>query len=126
MMFEFKRLIDKYSVSFSISYPGSPISGDNVNEYDDLGNPITPTAPSEQMPSNLIGALLPIKQNVIYQSGGRLTEADRMLYTTNHDIPLKSKISYKGFVYSVESKMPYEDVADFSSYVCKGVSSFGD
>ncbi len=125
-MFEFKDLIDKYSVKFTIEYPSAPpseVSGNDLEDYDLLGNAIennggTPGVIIEE------GALIPLPARVIYQSGGRLTEADRMLYSTNHNIPNKSKILYKGLTYHVESKTPYEDYADFSQYTCKAVTAF--
>lgn len=90
--------------------------------YDDLGKEIRPIGP--QRPTSGRGALIPLSQRVIYQSGGRLTESDRQLYSLDHNIPKKTKIMYKGETYHVESKLPLEDYADFSVYMLKGVDAF--
>jgi hypothetical protein len=116
--FNFKALIDQFTVTFTIEYP---LTSDEPVLYDDLGKvvanePLTPTFGK--------GALIPMSQRNIYQSGGRLTEADRQLYSLDHNIPNKSKITYKGLVYHVESKTPYEDYADFSTYTLKAVTAF--
>ncbi|MCM3598707.1 hypothetical protein M4D55_23390 [Metabacillus idriensis] len=120
-MFEFKDLIDKYSVTFQIKYP-SAAGGKETGDYDLLGNKIKVAGPTSL--SIETGALIPLPARTIYQSGGRLTEADRMLYSTNHNIPIKSRILYEDLAYHVESKTPFEDFADFSQYTCKAVSSF--
>lgn len=116
--FNFKPLIEQYTVNFLLEYPqdtGKP------KEYDDLGKPIA-APPSEPIAAK--GALIPLPQRLIYESGGRLAEADRQLYSLDHNIPLKSRITYNGLKYYVESKTPYEDFADFSTYTLKGVDAF--
>lgn len=118
--FNFKALIDQFTVTFTIEYP---LTSDEAVEYDWLGKEI-PT--KQKVPMTGKGALIPMSQKNIYQSGGRLTEADRQLYSLDHNIPNKSKITYKGMIYHVESKTPYEDYADFSTYTLKGVDAFND
>lgn len=116
--FEFKDLIEQFTVTFTLERfiePNEPV------EYDNRGNVINPL---DDLPKMARGALIPMPQKAVYQSGGRLTEADRLLYSLDHTIPLKSRITYKGMKYHVESKTPYEDFADFSTYTLKGVDSF--
>lgn len=116
--FNFKPLIEQYTVNFLLEYPQDT---DKPKVYDDLGK-LIPAPPSEPIAAK--GALIPLPQRLIYESGGRLTEADRQLYSLDHNIPLKSRITYKGLKYYVESKTPYEDFADFSTYTLKGVDAF--
>lgn len=120
-MLQFKRLIEKHSVSFMIEYASQTTGEPTAADYDDLGKYIGNV--QYESPAQEQGALIPLPQRVIYQSGGRLTEADRMLYSLNHDIPPKSKIAYEGFTYHVESKTPYKEFADFSQYTLKAVSN---
>ena len=122
-MFKFKRLIDKYTVSFTVEYALPGKEEPTVNDYDDLGNYIG--GPKFDSPVQEKGALIPLSEKVIYNSSGRLTNADRILYSLNHNITEKSRITYKDLVYSVESKIPYEDYADFAQYTLKAVSAFG-
>ncbi|WP_426005355.1 hypothetical protein [Bacillus sp. DWP3-1] len=112
--FNFMKLIDKYSVTFDLIVQSE-------GDYDDIGRwqdgePITTTQK---------GALVVLPSQLIYQSGGRLTTFDRQLYISKSvEIPLKSKVIYKGSSYHVESTNPFEDYADFNSYILKAVSSF--
>jgi hypothetical protein len=119
-MFKFKRLIEKYKVSFVLEKAKPEQTPVSAEDFDDQGRP--KETPIEPVIAS--GALVPLPARLIYQSGGRLTEADRILYSIDHAIPLKSKITYKGLKYSVESKTPYEDYADFTQYTLKAVSSF--
>jgi len=113
-MFNFQRLIRKYSVTFGIVYPSNP---DAKPQYDDLGNKI----PAPVITKNETGALLPVNERMIYQSGGRLTSSDRLLYSLNHHIPDGAKITYKGYTYRVQEKFDGSDFADFSRYSLKAV-----
>jgi hypothetical protein len=121
--FAFERLIKKYTVSFLLEKEANKDPKTiTADDYDDQGRYKGVLNPSVMAQ----GALLPLPARVIYQSGGRLTEQDRTLYSLDHDIPVKSKIHYKGMVYHVESKTPYEDFADFSVYTLKAVSGVGE
>lgn len=116
--FEFVDMIKEYSVTFQMEYPGTTTE---PKQYDDLGKVINK---GDDVPTTGEGALIPLSHRQIYNSGGRYTEGDRQLYTTDHNIPPKTKIFYKGMTYSVESKVPWEDYADFSQYMLKGVDIF--
>jgi hypothetical protein len=122
-LYSFKRLIKKYTVPFilerNVVKKRSEITAANYNAQ---GKFIEPTI----VPENAEGALIPFPAKVIYQSGGRLTEKDRTLYSLDFNIPEKSKIIYKGDVYHVESYTPYEDFADFRVYTLKAVEGVGE
>lgn len=118
-LFEFKSLIEEYTVSFMIEHP--VVVDPKTVERDNLGNPLK--APPN-VPVEAKGALIPFPQRAIYQSGGRLTESDRTLYSLDQNIPIKSKILHDGLTYHVESKTPYDPYADFAVYTCKAVSAF--
>ncbi|MCO7127813.1 hypothetical protein NIE88_18870 [Sporolactobacillus shoreicorticis] len=106
-MYAFKRLIDKYNVSFDLQRKAE-------GRYDDSGEGVEGLSDPE--PGN--GAIVPLPQSLIYQSGGALTQYDRNLYT-DLDIPLQSKINYKDVHYTIVSKTPFSDYADFNLYVLK-------
>lgn len=118
-MYEFKRLIDKYKKPFTLE---RAIESEN-QERDDLGRLI---GTKYEAPVTEYGAVIPMPQRVVYQSGGRFTEADRNLYTLNKNIPQNSIVTYNGMIYYVESKTPYEDYSDFSFYNLKAVTAFND
>ncbi|MCP1147391.1 hypothetical protein [Bacillus sp. 1735sda2] len=112
--FNFIKLIDKYSVTFDLIVQ-------SAGDYDDLGR----WQDSESITTTQKGALVVLPSQLIYQSGGRLTTFDRQLYISKSvEIPLKSKVIYKESSYHVESMNPFEDYADFNSYILKAVSSF--
>ncbi|MFB8733891.1 hypothetical protein ACEQPO_08035 [Bacillus sp. SL00103] len=90
----------------------------SAGDYDDLGR----WQDGESITTKR-GALVVLPSQLIYQSGGRLTTFDRQLYINKSvEIPLKSKVIYKGSRYHVESMNPFEDYADFNSYILKAVS----
>lgn len=111
----FKRLIDRYSVPFTL------ISSSD-GRYDEIGEWVdgvtTETA--------LQGALVPLPARAIYQSGGRLTQRDRQLYKTGDPIPEGSTVVYKGHRYKVESWTNHGDYADFDAYLLKSMSNFDE
>lgn len=115
-IYRFKRLIDKYSVSFLLEIEGT-------GAFDDLGE----WQEGESAKTSQTGALVPLTQRQIYQSGGRLTDADRTLIISKSVvIPPKSKVHYKGKTYHVEAMIPFEDYGDFNSYTLKHVSAFDE
>lgn len=124
MFLEFADLIKENSKQFTLEYPKPEGDGD-AEEYDPLGNPIShggtgaylPPIPGE-------GAILPINAKVVYASGGTYTEADRTLYSLNHDIPEKTRIRFGNMVYIVGQERDWKGYADFSKYICKAVTAF--
>ena len=120
MYFDFEEFIADNRVNFTLEYPAPHIE----QEYDELGNPVKATESGFLPPIPSAGALIPIEQKTVYQSGGTLTEDDRNLFTTVLDIPKKTQLRYKGMVYSVENCVPWGDYANFARYTCKAVSAF--
>lgn len=115
-LYRFKRLIDKYSVLFQLEIDSAG-AFDHVGEWE-VGVPITTTH---------AGVLVPLTQRQIYQSGGRLTDADRTLIISKSVvIPSKAKIQYKSQTFHVEATIPFEDYGDFNSYTLKHVSAFNE
>lgn len=115
-IYRFKRLIDKYAVPFDLEI-------ETVGYRDDLGE----WQPGIKATTEQRGALVPLTQRQIYQSGGRYTDADRTLVISKSVvIPPKAKVHYKGQTYHVEALIPYEDYADFNSYSLKHVSAFDE
>lgn len=115
-IYSFKRLIKKYSVPFTIEVLGAGFRND-VGEWQNAASITTEET----------GAIIPLTQRQIYQSGGALTEKDRTLFISRSvPIPLKSRIHYKGDTYHVEARIPFEDYADFNSYSLKYVSAFDE
>jgi hypothetical protein len=106
-LYKFKRLIEKYNVAFNLLQKSEGHYDDSGEWVEGLGDP---------EPGH--GAIVPLPQSLIYQSGGALTQYDRNLYT-DMVIPLQSKIDYKGVRYTVTSKTPFSDYADFNLYVLK-------
>lgn len=110
-LYDFKRLIQKYSVPFCLHQTqGAYVGG----KWQQSGEKVQPMS----------GAIVPIKDSKIYASGGTYTLKDRELYLTT---PLKGQLSdykviYKGNAYRVEEGQNFEDYADAAVYVLKWVS----
>ena len=113
-LFDFTRLIDKYSNDIVVSIP---TKGDYVNGIYKAGEPTV---------INARGAILPLSERKIYQSGGSLTQSDRQLVTKSPIAnALQGATVKKGDeTYKVEDETPYSDFADMYSYTLKRVSSF--
>lgn len=123
MFLEFADLIKENSKKFTLEYP-IPSGGTRADEYDDLGNPVSHENGDYLPPVLAEGALMPINVKLVYASGGTYTEADKTLYSLDHNIPEKTRIRYKNMVYVVGGKQDWEDYADFSTYSCKAVTAF--
>ena len=113
-LFDFTRLIDKYSNDITISIP---TEGDYVNGTYQPGEPTIITVK---------GAIFPLSEQKIYRSGGSLTQADRQLVMKAQiEGALKGATVKKGDeTYKVEDETPYSDFADMYSYTLKRVSNF--
>ncbi|KZM54913.1 hypothetical protein A3Q35_13215 [Aeribacillus pallidus] len=117
-MFDFSDLIEEYSLPIQIILPADPTDKGHYDE--DTGEWVQPN-PSE--PIDTKGVVIPFSSNELYQSGGRLSSADRQLITTM-DIPIKSIVVSDGHKYSVERELPYKAYAGFNLYELKWVSAF--
>lgn len=109
--YNFKRLINKYSVDFVLyrETEGKYISGKWV-----AGN-------KEQI--SMRGAIVPMSEKKIYSSGGTYTADDRELYVLKPlELPLSDlKVVYKGNAYAVEQGRNFEEYADVAIYNLKWV-----
>lgn len=113
-LYDFHRLINKYYCVFEII---GHTEGAYVNGKWQDGLKIV---------SEMSGAIVPLAEKKIYQSGGTLKTTDRQLYTV---IPItedlsKAKIKYKGKTYSIEEDTDYSDFADVYIYTLRWVNSF--
>lgn len=112
-LYDFKRLIKKYSADFVIRT-------ESEGSYVD-GKWIAGT-PSE---TPMRGAIVPFKEIKIYQSGGHLSSEDRQLYTI---APIANalrngSVLYKGRTYKIEESTDYSEYADVHIYTLKWVST---
>lgn len=110
-LYNFKRLILKYGVTFCLHRTqGGYISG----RWEEGGEAVT----------QMKGAIVPISDKKVYDSGGTYTARDRELYLSQ---PLRApldqyKVVYKGNAYKVEQGRNYEDYADAAVYMLKWIS----
>lgn len=111
-IYNFKRLIDKYSVNFTLvtTSAGSYDGG----KYVDGSETETP----------LSGAIVSTSSGKIYQSGGALTTKDKQLYmkTKIEQSLTNAKVRYGNNEYKIEQDMDYGDYADAYVYTLKWVS----
>lgn len=114
-LYDFDRLIKKYSVTCSLL---AESAGGSYEGGEWIPNP----APPEE---TVTGALIPMSDRKVYQSGGTYTESDRE-FITRTEIPLEPAhhIGYKGVKYKVESNTDYSDYAGFYAYNLKRVGAF--
>lgn len=113
-MYNFAGLITKYGVNFEIKRTkGGEYIGGRWQE-------------GETETKAGFGAIIPLAERKIYQSGGSYTAKDRQLYMFE---PLEGalkniKVCYKGNIYSVEQETDYSDYSDVFVYLLKYVSLF--
>jgi hypothetical protein len=110
-LYNFKRLINKYSVTFCLHHmQGGYVGG----KWEQGGERV----------ESMSGAIVPIRDRKIYGSGGTYTEQDRELYVLKTlKAPLSDyKVVYKGNAYSVEDGRNFEDYADVMVYTLKWMS----
>ena len=115
-LYNFDRLIDKYSADFTLvtAAEGTYVDGDFVS--------------GETTETACRGAVVPMPERKIYNSGGAYTEKDKQLYMrTPIPSPLKlTKARYKGNLYNIEQVIDYGDFADAFFYVLKWVGAVSD
>ncbi len=114
-LYNFNRLIRKYSMDcqlLSEASSGSYIGGEWVPEE----------APP---PQDITGAVIPMTDRKIYQSGGTYTEQDRE-FITLMEIPLEPVhyIVHGKAKYQVQGNTDYSDYAGFYAYNLKRVGAF--
>ncbi|MGG0666965.1 hypothetical protein ABE073_00290 [Lederbergia citrisecunda] len=111
--YRFKRLIEKYSVAFTVQKSTDGYYDEDTGDYIEGKEDSVP----------MKGAISPAKSEQIYNSGGRLTAEDCYLYILE-PLEYKTLILYKGKTYSVEAAEDYSDYTDFYHYTLKAVSNF--
>lgn len=113
-LYDFRRLIEKYSVDFLLvtEEKGGYVGGKYVA--------------GKETVTERRGAIVPISDKKIYQSGGTLTDKDRQLFMkTPIEESLKySNVKYNGCKYSIEQETNFDDYADAYIYMLKWVENF--
>lgn len=110
-LYNFKRLINKYSVKFCLHR----IQGGYVGGKWELGG---------ELVKEMRGAIVPIGEKRVYSSGGTYTSQDRELYTTERlkDALCDLRVVHNGNTYTVEGVKDFGDYADVYVYTLKWVS----
>lgn len=110
-LYNFANLIKKYSVTFCLhKTQGSYVSG----KWEEGG----------EIVKEMRGAIVPLSDTKVYQSGGTYDKNDRELYMMEPiPEPLSEwKVHYKDKVYTVESGKDFTDYADVMVYNLKAVT----
>lgn len=63
-------------------------------------------------------AVLPVDSQTIYQSGGRITSAERLLYTRS-PLDVRGHINYEGARWTIERFGDYTEYGDFYRYIAR-------
>lgn len=120
-LYNFDRLIDKYSSDFKlIKKTGQYVSG----EWQET-----------EAEESVKGAILPVSSNEVYSSGGTLSTSDRRLYRKKPIVePTKGQtmdealklieIEKDGKRFKVSQDQDYSDFGDVYVYVLKGASNY--
>ena len=115
-LYNFTRLITKYSNPFTlVTLSGGGYVGGKYVE-------------GTETETTLTGAIVPVSDSKIYQSGGVLTQKDRQLYmkTPISNSLTGAKVKYKGNEYNIEQETNYEDYADAYVYTLRWVKQLSD
>lgn len=114
-IYDFTDIIRMHSVTFELV---SHSEGNYVGGKYQSGSEVV---------SERTGAIIPLSERKIYQSGGTYSSKDRHLYmTTPISGALKdTQVRYKGDVYSIEEDRDWSDYSNTFVYVLRWVSSFG-
>lgn len=112
-LYNFVRLIKKYSVTYELitTSEGGYVNG----KYQKGISTVT----------EMYGAIVPLTERKIYQSGGNYSTKDRQLFSSVPiTAPLKdTKVRYKGETYNVEEETNYSDYSDAYVYLLRWVSA---
>ena len=113
--FDFRRLIEKYSEEF--------VYVTTTEEGSYVGGKWQSGTPTEEKKT---GAILSFSLTKVYQSGGFLTQQDRVLYSFE-PLSLNAKVIYEGNKYNVEADnyLGNEKFTGFYVYLLKWVSIVG-
>lgn len=78
--------------------------------------------------TTITGAIVPVSDSKIYQSGGVITAKDRELYTTEpiSDSLTGAKVVYNNNEYSIETERNFNDYDNAYIYTLKWVKQLSD
>lgn len=112
-LYNFARLIKKYSVTCKLETTADGYwSGGDYHE----GKPVT---------VDVKGAVVPISEERIQDSGGSYKRGDCEFITTETIAATdKTHLTHNGKRYKLEKSTDYSDYADFNVYVARGASNF--
>lgn len=111
-LYDFKRLITKYGVPAQLhKKQGEYVAGKWIE--------------NKEVVSEITGAIVPISDQKIYQSGGTLTKNDREWFISEAltGSLIDFTVVYKGNTYTVEESRDYTDYANVATYVLKRVGT---
>lgn len=108
-LYNFIRLISKYSVDFTLVMPSKGKYEGGI--YVD----------GESTSAAMRGAIVPLSEKKLYQPGGNYTAQDRELYmfTRIDSALLGGRVLYKGNYYRIEEETDYSDYADVFRYMLR-------
>lgn len=112
-LYNFARLIKKYTVScqFLNTTEGKFVAGEWVE--------------GETTTTDISGAIVPITEKRINNSGGDYKQGDcEFITTTPLELNSDTFILYKDKKYKLEDNTDYSDYADFYKYIARRVSAF--
>ena len=111
--YNFARLIKKYAVSCQLENTTEGVW--RAGEYHEGQNTLT----------DISGAVVPISEKRIQNSGGSYKQGDCEFITTQPIvIHSKTYLIHKGKRYKLEDSTDYSDYADFNVYLARRVSAF--
>lgn len=114
MMYDFTDLIERHSFPFElVSHTGGAYVGGKWQS-------------GLETISERIGAIIPLTERKIYQSGGTYSTKDRHLYmiTPIEESLEGAQVRYKGNVYNIEEDRDFSDYSETYVYVLRWVSAF--
>lgn len=112
-IYNFERLIEKYGVNCQLetTAQGSWKAGEKVK--------------GETTVTDISGAIVPISEKRINNSGGDYKQGDcEFITTTPLAVTDKTYILYNGKRYKLQDSTDYTEYADFYIYIAKGADSF--
>ena len=113
LLYKFARLIKKYAVSCQLV---------TITDGEWIAGEFTVGALDEK---SINGAIVPITEKRIQNSGGTYKQGDCEFITTQSiAITSKTYLVYKDKKYKLEDTTDYSDYADFNVYVARRVSAF--
>lgn len=111
-LYDFRRLINKYGIVVKLHQKSGHYVAGKWIEDDDLVREIR-------------GAIVPISEQKIYQSGGTLTRDDREWFipeALNGSLE-DLTVTYKGNTYTVEQSRDFTEYANLAVYILKRVNT---